>query len=291
MKYTGRATFLTVLWVFVPLAIGCQDHGGASQAASAPQAEPGFKESWDRKSFDHGLWDRVAQRFVSGEGLVDYAGIRGSEAFKEYLYRLSKTDAAGLKDDHERLAFWINAYNVLTIEAVLRTLPEDRAKWPSYSIRSQRVGGQTLWKGLRFTVGGGQYTLDQIEHEVLRKRDGLRDPRIHVVLVCAARGCPPLWNHAYTGAKVKEQLAAALRRFVGNPKHCRIDRAQERIHISKIFDWYAKDFTDPRFSPHAKSVPAFLAEAVEDAKLSAALRSRGWRIDYFDYDWKLNLRP
>lgn len=280
-------------------AAACHDNNTASpggpraedaRPATAPIEKTAFAKTWNRRIFDHGLWDRVLRAHVDEAGNVDYAGIARSEAFREYLWRLSRTDAAGLANDRERLAFWINAYNALTIRAVLDTLPQDRDRWAEYSVQDVRVGGKSLWKGPVFDVGGGRRTLDAIEHDILRRQDGLRDPRIHVALVCAARGCPPLWNRAYTGAAIQEQLAAAMRRFVNNERQCAIDPARGLIRISRVFDWYRDDFSSPAFSPRAESVPAFLAMSVDDPALAAALQSRAWRFEYVEYDWKLNLR-
>jgi len=137
--------------------------------------------------FDHSLWDAILQKCVNEGGRVNYAEIKASEAFPKYLAKLKATNASDLVDDQDRLAFWINAYNALTIQGVLQTLPADESQWPDYRITDQKVHGKSLWKGMRFDVGGGERTLDGIEHGILRKQDGLRDPRIHVALVCAAR--------------------------------------------------------------------------------------------------------
>ena len=290
--------FVVVL-LFFQVAANCKDKNisapkgnttGPANAQAGPSVEPAYAKIWNRHDFDHSLWDRVLRKYVDDRGGVDYAGIGESAPFREYLYRLSKTDAAELGDDHQRLAFWINAYNALTIHAVLETLPKDRAAWPAYSIRDQKIDGKDIWNGMVFSVGEGRWTLNQIEHEILRKRDGLRDPRIHVALVCGARGCPPLWNRAYTGKAIDDQLAEAVRRFITNPRQCLIDPKKELIRISKVFEWYAADFTNPKFSPHAESIPAFLALWTKDPALTKALKSRTWRMEYFDYDWKLNLQ-
>lgn len=241
-------------------------------------------------AFDHERWDSVLRSFVSDSGLVDYAGILKSQAFQQYIDKLSKTEAAGLRNDNERLAFWINAYNALTIRAVLDTLPQDRAGWSEYSIKDQKVNGKTIWKGMKFNVGGGRWTLDEIEHEILRKQDGLRDPRIHVALVCAARGCPPLWNRAFTGSDIDEQLASAMRRFVNDKNQCQIDQNAATIRISQIFNWYRDDFLSPKFTPRARSIPEFLAMSVDDRALKQALKSQNWQLKYLEYDWKLNLK-
>jgi len=241
-------------------------------------------------TFDHQLWDAVLQDHVNDKGRVDYAGVEKDGRFDKYLTKLQAADVKQLKNADERLAFWINAYNAFTIRAVLDTLPPDKRKWAKYKIIDQKVNGTSIWKGRKFDVGGEQHTLDDIEHNVIRKRDGLRDPRIHVALVCAAKGCPYLWNRAFTGADVRDQLAAALRRFCADEKQVKFDKSARTIKISKIFEWYGSDVTNPKFSPHGKSIPIFLADYVTDSSMAAALRSGKWTIGYFEYDWHLNIQ-
>jgi len=293
---TRRATLCIGLCVC--LLPGCRQKGptrggggdDAGPTEVAPATEKGSAETWDRSAFDHGLWGRVLGDHVDDEGLVDYAGIRRSDAFREYLYRLAQTDATGLRNDDERLAFWINAYNALTIKAVLDTLPQDQTAWPEYSIQDQRVGGRSIWKGISFKVGGRMLTLDEVEHSVLRKQEGLRDPRMHLALVCAARGCPALRNQAYTGEQVKRQLRSAVDRFLRDKTRCRIDAEAAVVHLSKVFEWYAEDFTDPSFSPHADSVVLFLAMSARNGDLARTLRGVDFEIQYLEYDWKLNVQ-
>lgn len=238
----------------------------------------------------HAQWDGLLQAYVDDNGRVDYAAMKTDPRLDAYLTRLRSTRAAGLATANDRLAFWINAYNALTIRAVLDTLPADRQAWPEYRISEQIIDGTTLWKGRTFEVGGERHTLDEIENDILRKRDGLRDPRIHAALVCAARGCPALWNHAYSGAKVREELSDAMRRFANSPRQLRWDDAQQVFHVSKIIDWYGGDFSNPTFEPHAKRVGAFLADYVDDPAIAKRLRGESVRFVFNDYDWRLNIQ-
>jgi hypothetical protein len=89
-------------------------------------------------------------------------------------------------------------------------------------------------------VGGRTLTLDEVEHEIVRTR--FREPRIHFALVCASRSCPALRPTAYTGAFLDAQLDSAAREFVLDPARNRFTPENGRIRVSKIFDWYAKDF-------------------------------------------------
>jgi len=267
--------------------------------------------NWDRVHFDHALLDGVLIDHVDASGLVDYAAIRTDPRFDEYLYRLSRTDPAKLVDNHARLAFWINAYNAFVIQGVLEALPSDRSQWSTFSVLAvsepgPAKQGNAFFRRFKFVVGGRRYALDEIEHGVLLQRDewtrrkrrryasigaGTPDPRIHFALVCAAKGCVKLRRGAYTADKVNEQLDAAVREFTRETAHFWVDAANHTIHLTKLLDWYGKDLTNKTFEPHAKSVPAFLAKYVSNAKLARALRDDQWHIEWILYDWTLNVQP
>jgi len=269
-----------------------------------------FASDWNRSRFDHGLLDGVLVDHVNASGHVDYAAIREDTRFNEYLYRLSETDPAALPDDNARLAFWINAYNALVIQGVLETLPDDRDGWSSFNVLEVDVPGfaepgKSFFRGLKFSVGGRRYALDEIEHGVLLQRKewveknprhyrsvgaGTPDPRIHFALVCAAKGCVKLKRGAYTASAVDRQLGQAVRGFVQDKDRIRISRGRRTIHLTKLLDWYGGDLTDTAFEPHAGSVPAFLARYVSDDALARSLRSDKWTIEWIDYDWTLNLQ-
>ena len=77
------------------------------------------------------------------------------------------------------------------------------------------------------------YTLDQIEHDIIRTE--FADPRVHFVLVCASKSCPPLSPRAYTAETLEERLETATLNFIRNPEHVRIDREKRRVYASKNF--------------------------------------------------------
>jgi hypothetical protein len=76
----------------------------------------------------------------------------------------------------QRMAFWINAYNALTLQAIVNHYPI-RGGWfsrgPSPSIR--QIPG--VWTTLKWPVAGKTVTLDDIEHKILRPQ--FAEPRIH----------------------------------------------------------------------------------------------------------------
>ncbi len=235
-------------------------------------------------------WDALARRHVDAQGRVDYGALRDAPSFGRLVASLATFDPATLNDDAARLAFWINAYNVLTIHGVLERLPTDRAAWPAWKPTSIEVDGKSFWKGVSFRVANRSLTLDAIEHDVIRGDRRFRDPRIHVALVCAARSCPPLLNRAYVGPRLDEQLDARMRHELTSPARTEW-RGARTVRLSKVFEWYRADFTSAAFAPRADTLGAFLARYVAEPARARALAGGTCTIEFREYDWRLNLRP
>ena len=102
----------------------------------------------------------------------------------------------------EQKAFWINAYNLLTLDLIV--------DHPQISSIRELHNGEP-WKKESFVVSGQSITLDEIEHKILRP---LGDPRIHAAINCASKGCPPLQPFAYQGNQLNTQLDVACRNWM-----------------------------------------------------------------------------
>ncbi len=302
---------LTTLQRSILASVGCLLCAHAAALDIPVPSGEGYAPAWDKVAFDHGLWSAVLADHVDGAGLVDYAAVRSDKRFEEYLYRLANTDPGALASSDARLAFWINAYNAFAVQGVLATLPVERAKWPGYSVLAVEVPGITaagkgFFEGLKFTVGGRRYSLDEIEKAVLlgraerraRNQDHYRtvsptgvDPRIHFALVCAAKGCVKLRQGAYEGARIDTQLGEAVRGFARDSQRATFKKRGRTMRVSQLLDWYRADLTNARYDPHAKSVAAFLSAYVDDPELARSLERDTWKTSYIEYDWKLNLKP
>ena len=237
------------------------------------------------RSDPHRDWNALLHRHVRG-GLVDYDGFQRDRAIlARYLESLAPSRATLLRTDE--IAFWINAYNAATIELVVR----ERAARGG-QLRSIR-DIPAAWSRPRWKIAGEERTLDEIEHEILRKR--FHEPRVHVALVCASRSCPALRPSAYEGEFLDAQLDSAAREFMLDPTRNRVRPDGGRVRLSKIFDWYAKDFAgaarDPTleriYGPERGPVLAFAARYLP-AEEARALRTSRYRIEYLPYDWSLN---
>lgn len=224
---------------------------------------------------DHSAWDALLQKYVDRDGYVDYAAWQKSRdrtALQSYLAHLGRASSRIPASREARLAFWINAYNATTVEGILRV-------YPTTSIRrhTARVAGYNIWKDLLLRVDDRTYSLDAMEHQVLRKTG---EPRIHFAIVCASVGCPRLLAEAYTAEKLEAQLAANARDFFSRPKHFRHQRGS--IAVSAILDWFDDDF-GPSNVARFRSLAAYLPE---DARRIAT--DPRTRVQYLEYDWSLN---
>jgi len=243
--------------------------------------------------------DALLEKYVTNEGLVDYAGLQAQqETLGRVVESLGAVDADALAawSDADRIAYWVNVYNAFTLEVIVDHYPIVPSKvvsavFPDNSIR--QIDG--AWTRFEVVAGGRRLSLDQIENEVLR--GGFDEPRIHMALVCASIGCPPLRREAYRGDRLDEQLDDQARRFLADPRNFRIDRERGMVFLSSIFDWYADDFAPfaatqaiNSGSDKTRGSLAFVSAYVDTADRDY-LREGEFEVGYLPYDWALNDVP
>ena len=227
-------------------------------------------------AFDHthAAWDALLKKHVVllDEGRASrfkYAeAARERPALKAYLDSLSSVNETqfGAWSRPEQMAFLINAYNAYTVEKILTRYPD---------LGSIRDFGKVFGNPFRerfFVLLGGRKSLDDLEHGMLRKT--YREPRLHYALNCASIGCPMLREEAYLGVRLEQQLEAQAHRFLADRSRNRW--RNDRLEVSKIFDWYKEDF-EPREQYFARYAGVLGIPAGARITLS-----------FLDYDWSLN---
>lgn len=271
-KPLGRLAILTV--VLVTLAACAQINetrlGGMFGPPKATLREA-YADTPSDVMFDHALFDTLLHERVSEGGFVDYEGLaQDTETLDQYIDLVGRADVDALGRD-ERLAFLINAYNAFTLRLILDYDPVESIK---------DIPGAQRWDAKRWTIGAGTYSLNQIEHELIRPN--FAEPRVHFALVCAAIGCPPLRAEAYTGARLEEQLADQARYVHTHPRWLRLDKARGELKLTALYNWYGGDFTQK-----ASSVTAYAAQY--SPELVHLINSgKEPRVSYLDYSWALN---
>lgn len=239
-------------------------------AASCRVDEPAVAIAAD---LDHSRWDRLLAKYVDDRGQVDYARWKADAADRltlaDYLARIA-APARDLAEGNDAAASLINAYNALVVAWVL----ED-GHYPTPSIR--HLPGS--FSRARHKIAGRLVSLDAIEHETLRPQLGFL---AHGALACAARSCPPLARKAYRPERLTNDLAFALRRWLDRPDLNEFLPYQNRVRISKIFDWYGADFD--KAPGGLRGVLSLYAPA----RYQAFLAKSRYKIRYMPYDWGLN---
>jgi len=252
-------------------------------AAAGPKSHVGRATTADQRvsmdHIDHADWDRLLHSYVDQQGNVDYRRWKTTStdvtALDQYLDTLSAAEPALRASRQAILAYWINAYNAVTVRGILM-------QYPTTSIRNHtaRVFGYNIWHDLLLHVGSNTVSLDHIEHAVLRK---LEEPRIHFAIVCASKGCPRLLNEAYSAERLEEQLQSNARVFFATRANFVYDVRQGTMQLSAILDWFGEDFG----ATHEAQLRA-IAQLLPDEAAQQAARDGSVRVSYLDYDWTLN---
>ncbi|MEO0042143.1 MAG: hypothetical protein RL329_1591 [Bacteroidota bacterium] len=207
----------------------------------------------------HDTWDKLLQKHAK-QGKMNYKNLQNDKIILEnYIQSLANNVPAANATKSEKMAFWLNAYNALTVKLILDN-------YPLKSIKDLDKGNP--WEVSRYLLGGKKYSLNEIENQILRP---MGDARIHFGLNCAAKSCPPIHQRAFTAAHVETQLDQLTRAFINKTQQNQL--TGNTIKISNIFNWYAADFGN---------VIAFLNKYATIPVYKTA------KISYTNYDWGLN---
>jgi len=213
------------------------------------------------EQFNHTIFNTLLEQNVSKTGETNYRGfIKKKTIFKSYLTALSENLPTEKWTKEDKLAYWMNTYNAFTIKLIIDN-------YPTQSIKDIK----NAWDSRFFRLGKKWYNLSEIEHKILRK---MNDPRIHFGINCASFSCPPLLNLAFTANNVNDELDHLTHQFINDTIRNTI--SEDSIQLSKIFQWYAKDFkTDGSLIDYLN-------------KYSDIVINPRAKKSYKKYDWSLN---
>ncbi len=221
-----------------------------------------FSNIYAQEKVDHSAWDQILILNVEANGMVDYNGVTKDVAvFYDYFRYLCKISPKENWSKEEKLAYWLNVYNATAMKMII----DD---YPVASINDL----ENPWKRKAFKSEGIRYSLDDIEHDILRK---FGDPRIHFLLNCGSMSSPRLWNRAYTSSNINEALNDRTKEFINDPQRNQI--TSSIVKISQVFEWYKDDFDNNNID-----VIDFINQyaTVKINKIS--------NDSYITYDWSLN---
>tara|TARA_Y100001960_G_scaffold246627_1_gene261689 strand:- start:753 stop:1547 length:795 start_codon:yes stop_codon:yes gene_type:complete len=230
-------------------------------------------------AFDFSDWDALILRYVNPkivDGIlihaVNYEDLKNDSKFLALVSRLRFVHLDTLKTRDEKLVFWINTYNILAAKMVVD-------HFPIKSIKDIGNFFNPVWKKPAGNVAGKERTLDEIEHEILRKLD---EPRIHTAIVCASVSCPDLRLEAFNIETLNKQLNNQVIEFLkSSEKGMKIDIKGRQVYLSSIFKWFEDDFAS------RGGVLKFIRKYVSPEVAKQLARS-DIKVSYLDYNWDLN---
>ena len=237
------------------------------------------------------LADHLVEKDLENNGLVTAFRYREAvedettmERLQTQREALSDFDPGVLDEKYQAIAFWLNSYNFFMLAHILENPKDGGSAW----IESVRDYG-SLFRPYRvfsrdiFTIGGRDYSLSEMENEILLgddfKRRGWKEARVHFAVNCASVGCPPLRADIYTADNTDALMTENTERAMRTPRHMHIDG--DTLRLSQLFEWYEDDYLE-----EAEDLHAWIGQFVSDETREDMAQTR--RIRFIDYDWTLN---
>jgi len=235
------------------------------------------------QEIDHSIWQGFLNHYLDSSdsnsaNCVVYSAVSEVDkiALQQYIASLSAIDPRTYSRAEQK-AYWINLYNVLTVQLIL----------DSYPVASITKLGDSFfrfgpWDDKLVTIQGQTLSLNDIEHGILRPI--YKDPRIHYAVNCASLGCPDLSAQAYTKSNIEDMLNVAAVSYVNHPRGVRFETVESkkaRLMASSIYHWYIEDFggTDK----------ALVLHLMQYAKPTLKTQLELYQGDIgYEYDWSLN---
>jgi hypothetical protein len=224
-------------------------------------AEESVEEDDQRDDGASIMWDNLLVKYVSADGTVNYKSLKNDGSFALCISTFQKSHPDETWDQKKEECFWINVYNAFTVKLIVDN-------YPLKSITDIK----DPWDKKFIDLKGTMYSLNQIEHEILRPK--FQDPRIHFAVNCASYSCPKLLNHAYMPMSLDNMLTQMTKDFLDDPKRNIITK--EKGEVSQLFDWYKEDFTK-----HGDLI-------VFINMYSRVKMNKDAEIVFMEYNWELN---
>jgi len=244
------------------------------------------------------LLDLMARAASTASDGLAYGVVPKSDAYgvyRRYVSDLRSFDPGQLAGRQEQLAFWVNLYNGLVLDAIVQ--------WRVQRTVRERPG--FFWRAA-YDIGGLRYSANDIENGILRANAahpavpgapfgnsdprrrfslGRLDPRVHFALTCAARSCPPV--AVYSPPRIDEGLDQATRSFIRGGG-VEIDPVRGRIRLSRLFQWYAADFGANWLAIGDKGpLLRFIVRHLDPIDAKLVLARRQWAVAFSTYDWSV----
>lgn len=199
--------------------------------------------------------------------------------YLENISSLKKNTYEKMTDD-EKIALLINLHNAVLISTVIENLPlksiKDIDKGFFGLVSSEPFGK------MKISFLGEEVSLAKLLHERIRRN--FNEPRFHFALYTGAKGSPRIRNEAYKSSILESQLKDQTAVFMTDRSRNQFNRDENRLYVSKVFDWYRADFRKRYGTMLNFLLPYFTKDLDEFNKL----RKTRIKIRHLEYDWSIN---
>lgn len=213
--------------------------------------------------------------YIDDEGFVNYETIKDDKWLSEQVKQLEKANLLDMSIN-EKLAFWLNAYNILTLNGVCIELKKN----PNWKGNLSFIAKVKFFVLRRFHVAGKRINLRDLENKILRER--FKDPRIHFAINCASKSCPNLPDRLFQAESLDSYLDSLTTSFINDADHVFIDTEAAILYLNPIFKWYKKDF---RIKGGVKD---FILNYLKNPSQPFINSFKNAKIKYLKYDWSVN---
>ena len=207
--------------------------------------------------------DAFFKKYVDN-GTVRYTKIKNNVSEIETLYKEVGEIKPDAIDDNSKKAFYINAYNVIVIYWVVK----------HYPLKSP-LDDSGFFDKVKHKVSGEEMTLNSLE--IKKLLTPYKDARVHFALACAAKSCPPLASFAYMPTTIDKQLTERASAALNNPDWLKVYAIDKKVELSKIFEWYKKDFTADG-KTEIEWINQYRTEKIPT----------NFVVEFYEYNWALN---
>jgi len=243
----------------------------------------------------------ILKEFVNNNGTVDYKGLRRKRLeLRALLREFNKLNPDEYESwpGEDKIAFWINAYNLQKLRVVTDYYPIQ----PSSRILTIFYRGTNNIRHIeekitmhKFLVMDEEFTFATIER--LFFRGEFNDPRVFFAISSACLSSPPLRNEPYYGYNLSEKLDEQAKRFLSSSLAFSIDREKQKVYLSALFQssWYGREFVDKfaidrKFKDQpveTRAVLNFITNYISKENVNF-LETGNYTIKYMTFDWTIN---
>jgi hypothetical protein len=265
--------------LMLPLAMaGCHSQAQNANAPIAPAAVP--------QQFSYSDWADFLSAAVTPDGYVKWDTVRSDDGVRQSELKIVGLTNAVSPVNHpelfvglnDRLAYWINAFNAMTVYAVIEH------NYPPTMLAGEPAGA--IFSEEKFTFGGSQLTLDQLSRQIY---DEAGDARVYFAINFCAVSSPPLRNEPYQGEVLEEQLIDQTQRFLGDPRAA--VRDGDAVKLNNLLLYMHKAEFLAQYQKLLGRAPGGILQALQPFALPDSPLAGATKVESLGFDWSLNRPP